>query len=220
MIISRGRQYIFVHIPKTGGTSLALALEQRAMKDDIMLGDTPKATRRRRRVRGVESSGRLWKHSGLQDIRGLVTDAEIAAFKVFTMVRNPWDRIVSYYHWLREQSFDHPAVARAKALEFSAFLNHPETRAGLSAHPYGRYVTDAQGALRCDLFVRLEHLEEDLPRLENLLDLRIAPLPHANRSARDRDYSSYYSPADRDLVGELAAPDIERFEYTFTTSCK
>ena len=43
MILSRGRKYIFIHIPKTGGTSLALALEARAMKDDIMLGDTPKA---------------------------------------------------------------------------------------------------------------------------------------------------------------------------------
>ena len=43
MIISLGRKYIFVHAPKTGGTSMALALEGRAMKDDIMLGDTPKS---------------------------------------------------------------------------------------------------------------------------------------------------------------------------------
>ncbi|MFI2767378.1 Type II secretory pathway, pullulanase PulA, partial [Sulfitobacter sp. M22386] len=63
MIISRGRRYVFVHIPKTGGTSLALALEARAMKDDVMLGDTPKARKRRRRVQGVETAGRLWKHS-------------------------------------------------------------------------------------------------------------------------------------------------------------
>ena len=31
MIISRGRRFIFVHIPKTGGTALSLALEARAM---------------------------------------------------------------------------------------------------------------------------------------------------------------------------------------------
>ena len=48
MILSRKRGYVFVHIPKTGGTSMALALEARAARDDVMIGDTPKARRRRR----------------------------------------------------------------------------------------------------------------------------------------------------------------------------
>ena len=43
MIISPGRGYVFVHAPKTGGTAMALALEARAMADDILIGDTPKA---------------------------------------------------------------------------------------------------------------------------------------------------------------------------------
>ena len=43
MIYSPKHGYIFIHIPKTGGTSMALALESRAGKDDLMLGDTPKA---------------------------------------------------------------------------------------------------------------------------------------------------------------------------------
>ncbi|MFV2003185.1 MAG: Type II secretory pathway, pullulanase PulA, partial [Paracoccaceae bacterium] len=30
MILSRARRYLFIHIPKTGGTALALALEARA----------------------------------------------------------------------------------------------------------------------------------------------------------------------------------------------
>jgi len=68
VILSRGRKYLFIHIPKTGGTSLALALEDRAMKEDIVLGDTPKALRRRGRVKDVAARGRLWKHSTLADL--------------------------------------------------------------------------------------------------------------------------------------------------------
>ncbi len=59
MILSRGRKYLFIHAPKTGGTSMALALEARAMKDDIMLGDTPKAVKRRKRLVDVKTAGRL-----------------------------------------------------------------------------------------------------------------------------------------------------------------
>lgn len=47
---------------------MALALEGRAMKDDIMLGDTPKARKRRRRLQDFKAAGRLWKHSTLADI--------------------------------------------------------------------------------------------------------------------------------------------------------
>ena len=42
MIYSKGRNYLLTHAPKTGGTALMLALEARAMADDIIVGDTPK----------------------------------------------------------------------------------------------------------------------------------------------------------------------------------
>ena len=103
MIISRGRRFIFVHIPKTGGTALSLALEGRAMKDDLLIGDTPKARARKGRLAGVKTAGRLWKHATLADITGLVTADEVSTFFTLTLVRNPWDRMVSYYHWLRMQ---------------------------------------------------------------------------------------------------------------------
>ena len=215
MIYSRKHNYVFIHIPKTGGTSMARALEARAAADDIMLGDTPKALKRRHKVKGVAATGRLWKHSTLSDIVGLVTPEQIAQARVFTMVRNPWDRVVSYYHWLRGQGFDHPAVGLAKRLEFSAFLNHPQIKASLAAHPYASYVSDAQGVERCDLFVRLEHLSEDIPRLERLIELPVGPLPHDNRSDREKSYASYYSKEDQHLVGDLLREDIGRFGYQF-----
>lgn len=215
MILSRGRRYIFIHIPKTGGTSLALALEGRAMKDDLMLGDTPKALKRRRRLAGAQARGRLWKHSRLADIEGLVTRDEIDDFLVFTMVRNPWDRVVSYYHWLQGQSFDHPAVAAARQHDFSGFLRVPEVAASLAARPYGSYVTDSAGRERAGLFIRLEHLEEDLAPLEAHLGFSLAPLPHENRSARPDDYRQAYGEADAALVGRLCAADIARFGYRF-----
>ncbi|MEP5761993.1 MAG: sulfotransferase family 2 domain-containing protein [Litoreibacter sp.] len=214
MIISRGRNFIFVHIPKTGGTSLALALENRAMADDIMLGDTPKARNRRHRVKGVKTAGRLWKHSTLRDIEGLVSSEEIAKSFVFTIVRNPWDRLVSYYYWLREQHFEHPAVDAAKSLEFSMFLADADIARSVRQNPYGRYVVRGDGRERCDLFLRLEHMDEDLPKLEEALSIKLRPFPHENRSERPK-YQDAYTRETRTLVAQMCATDIERFDYRF-----
>lgn len=215
MILSRGRNYLFVHAPKTGGTALSLALENRAMKDDILLGDTPKAIRRRGRVKGVNSSGRLWKHSMLSDLYGLITPEEVDRLFIFTLVRNPWDRMVSYYHWLQTQVFDHPAVALAKTLGFSDFVAHPQTLAAMRLAPYGRYVRDREGRERCNLFLRLEQVDVDLAALEDHLGFRIGPLQRINASRRDRDYRRYYDDRTRSLVAEVCAEDISRFTYSF-----
>ncbi|EAP77037.1 sulfotransferase family 2 domain-containing protein [Roseovarius nubinhibens] len=214
MIISTRRRYIFVHIPKTGGTSLALALEARAAADDILIGDTPKAQRRRGRLKGLQAAGRLWKHSTLADIEGLLPPEQMAQMKVICMVRNPWDRLVSYYHWLQEQTFDHEAVRLAQGLSFSGFLNHPHTQASFLQWPFERHVTLANGAKRGDFFVRLEDFQRDIAAFEAHLGFGIE-LPKVNVSRRRRDYRSYYSEADSELVARLCAEDIARFGYAF-----
>lgn len=214
MIISHGRKYIFVHIPKTGGTSLALALEGKAMKDDVLIGDTPKAKNRRKRLKDVQTSGRLWKHSKLVDVYGLVDQAQMEEYFVFTLVRNPWDRIVSYYHWLQEQTFDHPHVALAKSVGFSAFLNDGVTQAMMGNDGAAGYVSDRGGVGRCNLYLRLENLAQDMRALEDAIGVKLGAVPHANASKRD-GYQTYYSDEDQALVGQLFATDIARFDYGF-----
>lgn len=215
MILSRARRFIFVHIPKAGGSALALALEARARKDDILIGDTPKARGHRAGLRGVKARGRLWTHSTLADIAGLLTDAEIESFFTLTLVRNPWDRALRYYLWLRGQSFAHPAVGLAKSLDFSGFLNHPQTQTSFRLWPASAYMRDRHGVERASLYLRAEHLEEDLPPFEAHLGFRLAPLRRTGDSGPPQDWRSSYSDADAALLARLCAEDIGRFHYRF-----
>lgn len=214
MIISPARSFVFVHIPKTGGTSLSLALEDRAHKDDILIGDTPKAQKRKRRLKDLRAKGRLWKHSTMADIEGAFEQEQLASMFKIALVRNPWDRMVSYYHWLQVQSFDHVAVKLAQELEFSAFVRHPHTRSSVRQNPYGRYLRDGTGVEWPTLFVRLENFHQDVAPFEEHLGFGIV-LPLANKSERSTDYRDYFTGDLARITGEDCAEDIERFGYSF-----
>ncbi|KAF0674522.1 sulfotransferase family 2 domain-containing protein [Profundibacterium mesophilum] len=218
MIISPGRRYIFVHIPKTAGTSFAAALEARAMKDDVLVGDTPKALRRRGRLaalrRTLPPGARLWKHSRLADIETLLAPGALDGYEVVTLIRNPWDRMVSYYHWLRRQEFGHPAVLRAAKLDFDGFVRDEATRAAFAAESYGAYLRVRGGREVPARFVRIEHLADDLAPFEAHLGFALA-VPHLNASDRAAGYRDFYGPRTRDLVAACCAQDIARFGYGF-----
>ena len=193
---------------------MTLALEARAKADDIIIGDTPKAKKRRKRLADLTPAGRLWKHSSLRDIDGIVDASAMQDYFVFTIVRNPWDRLVSYYHCAREQSFDHSVVRAARDYDFVAFLHHPDVWRPLQMSPYRSYVQGPSGSDHCNLYVRLEHLTSDIVPLEEHLGFRI-DVGHVNASARDQDYRTYYTSDLRDHVARICADDIARFEHTF-----
>ncbi|SPJ24726.1 sulfotransferase family 2 domain-containing protein [Palleronia abyssalis] len=215
MIISPGRGYIFVHIPKTGGTSLALALEDRAMKDDILIGDTPKARRRRGRMAALTPRGRLWKHARLADIDGILAPDQIDRMTVVTIARNPWDRMVSYYHWLRAQRFNHPAVARAGRMSFAEFLRDPATRAEMSRDQLHDYLRMADGRSAPALVLRFDRLADDIALLEDRIGTRLT-LGHANPSARPQGYAKLYDDETAGIVAAAYRDDIKRMAFTFS----
>ena len=110
--------------------------------------------KRRRKLANAQTRGRLWKHSTLADIDGLIEPEELDELFCFTMVRNPWDRIVSYFHWLRVQSFDHPAVSLANAARIEG--------TGGDFLFYEEGVTDSVGRLTADAVIRdaVDHCDD------------------------------------------------------------
>jgi chondroitin 4-sulfotransferase 11 len=197
MVISDGMRCIFVHIQKTGGSSI----------EDLLRANDP----------GIGSSlyeGR--RHMFARDIRPLVEPAKWARYFKFAFVRNPWDRLVSWYSMIAQarETNRFGMYVREVAPSFDAFVNHATTGMGeRTTWNQLDYVSDAGAAMLVDFVGRYETLQADIAYLKQRLGLG-HDLPHTNRSTHDA-YRQYYTSETRDIVARRFARDIEHFGYRF-----
>lgn len=187
---------IFVHVPRTAGTSISQALFD-----------------------GPKPGG----HEPAWHFR-MIFDAEAfdRLFK-FSIVRNPWDRLVSTYFFLkdggmREEDRRWAADNLTDFDTFDEFVRHwlrPE-RLWAYTHfrPQSYYLFHPDGQLEVDLVGRFERLQRSFEQISSELGIS-ADLPHRNRAPRQRDYRQYYSDEAAEIVADVYQRDIELLGYTF-----
>lgn len=183
---------IFIHVTKTAGTSVALSL----------FGEQP----------------------------GHYTGAEYRVFFgrdferyfKFAFVRNPWDRALSAFKYLKSggwNSYDRAWAASHldRITSFEQFvhewLDETTWRQHIHFRPQYDFVTDRRGRLLLDYLGYLETLPADFAHIATRLGIT-ATLQHTNVTEKS-DYRAAYTPATRDLVGRLYRRDVELFGYDF-----
>ena len=178
----------FVHINKTGGTSIEAAL------------------------------GLAFRHKTALELRDEMGAARWAHCFTFTVVRNPWDKVVSqYYHRCKT---GHITTAKVKAPDFNSwvrltycdqdpdFYNNPKM-----FMPQTDWICDEQGNVLVDFVGRFETLEQDFLAVCRATG-RTASLPHLKPSGRG-DYRSIYSDDAAAIVETWFLRDITKFGYRF-----
>jgi chondroitin 4-sulfotransferase 11 len=214
--ISHKRRCVFVHIPKTGGTSIEHALKMRGRhrREDRRRLMGPILTDELR-ARGFQSN--FLQHLTAREILRLHAPGALAGYMKFSVVRNPWDRMVSVYH-RQDRDMVEQSRAQGVALEGLGFDDFVEASMGVRhAHlrPQHEYLTGAAGGLAVDFVGRFETLGESFQEVCRLLGVRARlPVKYASRR-QSRDYRRYYGARSRALVAERYARDIEIFGYAF-----
>lgn len=208
MRVSDERRVVFVHVPKTGGSSIDRIF-------DTEVTDARKVPGRARHA----PYGRL-----------LAAEPELADYWSFGFVRNPWARLVSWWTMVG-RVFERAEAGHPKAQQ--KLRNHPDAwlPEGEYRHDFDRFVLEGTVKLRkvgrpqvvtlsggdrpVDFVGRLESFADDVAIVREHLALPpVDAVPHVNRT-RHRDYRDYYNETTRDHVATVFARDLEAFGYTF-----
>lgn len=180
-------KYAFVHINKTGGSSVEQAL------------------------------GLPFQHKTALELRDEMGAARWQRRFTFTIVRNPWDRAVShfYYRVMTNQTglgdghlgFDE-WVERVYVDRDPKYHDQPSR-----FMPQLDWITDADGKVLVEMVGRYESLERDFAQICKRIE-REASLPRLKASRRPH-YREAYNDRSAEIVAQWFAKDIAAFEYSF-----
>lgn len=224
------KPYLFLHIPKTGGTSIAKVLPRarttsKPLQRQLQQGLT--VTPLRYGAKPHHYTLEQYEECGLTEIKNFNN-----LYK-FTFVRNPWDRVVSMYaHFLRTGAFFvHPnGVKFSPRLNFIKFVRKMMSVLEKEQHyfihdglfvPQINYTHDSEGNQIVDFIGKYETITKDLERLNEICNWNLSKIkiPHLNKTDKEyKDYRDYYYDGQgvtKEIVAEMYATEIESYGYEF-----
>ena len=205
-------QAVFVHVPKTAGIAITHAIMPHLVGYDTadQIGNLSEELKIRFEMRGAQ------KHKKARDyVPDDISQKHWNRYWKFAVVRNPWDRVISEFHWRQTLRSRHPST------DFNEFLDYTEARLNGWCNDIYRwhawtqksYVTDTQGNVILDDVFRFEELDSAIEKIQEWLGL---PLDVQRRNTSEHDhYRTYYTEATKARVAQLYAEDIEFFGYEF-----
>lgn len=179
--------FVFVHINKTGGTSVEAALRL------------------------------PFQHRTALELRRALGERRWAQRFSFAFVRNPWSKVASHYFYrvqtnqtgLGGRPIDfNEWVRRAYGERDPRYYDQPRM-----FMPQVEWVSDEKGNIIVDFIGRFERFDQDFAAVCARIG-RTAQLPHLKRSA-GRDYRELYAPDTMAIVHRRFAADVECFGYHF-----
>jgi hypothetical protein len=222
MLLSNRHQFLFVHIAKTGGSSIRAVLGRLAWGDALQLPTL--VCHRLSHFTGHRIATKLPRHAAAVAAQEMLVPSHFDSLFKFAFVRNPWDRMVSAFH-----HFERENEAVLKDQHISSFHDFAKWIVE-DSHTYrGRkqvfvaairraqveHLIDLKGARIVDFVGRYENLAEDFRVVCGRIGTPLQDLPHKRKSHRKNDFRQHYDDTTAELVGSCYQADADSFDYRF-----
>jgi len=162
---------------------------------------------------GVVKKRCIMKNHGRRNYRKFLNTRDFNNMFKFTIVRNPFDRVVSAFHYLQEH---HPETISADE-NFVDFIKTRFSKYGVEIdrhfhHQYPNIIFN--GNIFVDYIGRFENLKDDWKTIASKIDCS-QELPHINKSKHE-PYQTYYDDKECfEIVSSVYKKDIELLEYSY-----
>ena len=206
------KKFIFTHPPKCGGTSI-----------EDLFGFL--------KLREKYPSVNIFKHASLKAHLEHLTNKglDVGKFLKFSIIRNPWDRAVSFYNHNKYKEYNYfineaankeiPIhVKDSNIMSFKEYVckyYKNDFNSKTATKPY-MFLEDK---FSLDYTLRLENLKEDIFRMKDLLQIDFdCNIPHRNNSDEfltRKPYAQYYDEQTKNIIATLFEWDIKNFGYDF-----
>ncbi len=180
-MISHSHNFLFIEIPKTATSSIHSVLAQHMEYDHTKIS-------------------RHAKYSELAEFY-----PESKNYFKFSFVRNPWDRLLSFYFFKKTD------LAKIKISDNLSFKDFVLTVKGLPKFNQYSYIESFDNNSYIGKF---ENLQQDFDIVCDKIGMSRQQLPHKNKS-KHKHYTEYYDDETRQIVAQKYARDIDYFGYEF-----
>ena len=189
--INKGKNgtFIFIHINKTGGTSIAEAI-------------------------GLPNK----RHLHVKEVISIIGEANFNKAFVFTVVRNPWDKVVSHYKYRVKKNITNMADNHISFKEWvkQTYGNEKNPIYYNNSRMFETqcdWLKDSNGIIRVNNILKFESLTKDFQIATKIIGIE-KKLLHLNATKKD-SYIKYYDKETIEIVRNWFNEDIERFNYDF-----
>jgi hypothetical protein len=188
----------FIHIPRTGGTTL-----------EKILGFRNHYSWKRpdyQNIFGYDKKKKIMlQHATYQQI--IKNEYNPQNYKIITIIRNPYYRVMSLYKYVaRKESLDKFLNKIEKYLQYDYFYQ-----------PQYKYLINEKGEINIDEIVRFENYEEDLKKIKEKYNLDINISFDTNKQLnKKKAIDSVLTEEQKLIIQRIYKKDFELFGYPYS----